>query len=126
MDFQEMAKKDQVLMGMFKPLPFMPDGLYSHFCQLPMEELKAYPQKGYHWWMGRKARSGQALELRDYILCWRLFSEDFQKAHSYGYMDTLTDRELADFVRVHIDKRPLWVYEEAVKLAMDILSLRKE
>ena len=53
--------------------------LYTYFCNLPLEQLKAYPPKGYRWWMGKAARSPKALALRDYILYWRLAALDFRE-----------------------------------------------
>lgn len=55
------------------------NSLYEYLCELPLEDLMAYPQKGYYRWMGRAARTPQALVLRDYILYWRLCALAFRR-----------------------------------------------
>lgn len=89
--------------------------LYEYLCELPLEKLKVYPKKGYHWWMGRAARSQQALELRNYILHWRIVALDFRKKYSREYLKTLTRDDLRLFLRTYIQKIPLWAYEEPVQ-----------
>ena len=85
--------------------------LYEYFCDLPLEVLQAYPKKGYRWWMGRAARTPDALALRDYILHWRLFALDFRRKYSREYIETLSEEELQVFLNTHIQKTPLWAYD---------------
>ena len=85
--------------------------LYEYFCDLPLEVLQAYPKKGYRWWMGRAARTPDALSLRDYILHWRLFALDFRKKYPREYLETLSKEELQVFLNTYIQKTPLWAYD---------------
>ena len=94
--------------------------LYEYFCKLPLEDLQAYPKKGYRWWMGRAARTSLALALRDYILHWRLAALSFRQQYSRSYLETLSSDDLQLFLRTYINKTPLWAYEEPVK---DVLQL---
>ena len=95
--------------------------LYEYFCELPQEKLIAYPKKGYRFWMGRKARSPQALKLRDYILHWRLVAQDFREKYSRGYLETLSRKELQAFLHIYLQKTPIWVYEGPIKDVLQIL-----
>ena len=72
--------------------------LYEYFCDLPLDDLQAYPKKGYRWWMGRAARTPDALALRDYILHWRLFALDFRRKYPREYIETLSEEELQVFL----------------------------
>lgn len=95
--------------------------LYTYFCNLPLEQLKAYPQKGYRWWMGKAARSPKALALRDYILHWRLAAIDFREAYSKETLEKMSYNELQAFLKDYIEKVPLWAYEELLRDATEIL-----
>lgn len=105
-------------------LPFRKHSLYEYFCDLPLEQLKVYPKRGYHWWLGRASRTTQALALRDYILHWRLNALAFRQQYSRDYLETLSSDNLRLFLRTYIEKVPLWAYEEPVKDAIQLLSLR--
>lgn len=96
--------------------------LYEYFCDLPLEVLKAYPKKGYHWWMGRAARTTNALALRDYILHWRLFAIDCRQKYSGEYLETLSLKELQTFLNTYIQKIPIWPYEAPIKDVIQILN----
>lgn len=100
--------------------------LYEYLCELPLEKLKVYPKKGYHWWMGRAARSDQAIMLRNYILHWRLAALSFQKTYPREYLETLSPDDLRAFLRTHIQKTPAWAYETSLRDATHILSHREE
>ncbi len=95
--------------------------LYECLVEMPLEELQAYPRKGYRWWMGRKAKSPQALALRDYVLHWRLIALDFREKYSREYLQSLSCEELWTFVNTHIQKTPQWAYEGPVRDVMKIL-----
>lgn len=100
--------------------------LYEYLCELPLEALQAYPKKGYHWWMGRAARTPQALALRDYILHWRLVALNFRRQYPREYLETLSLDDLHLFLRTYIHKIPLWAYEEPVRDAAQRLFLSQE
>ena len=102
-------------------LPGRRRSLYEHLCRLPLDELQAYPKKGYHWWMGKAARSAQALALRDYILYWRLAALSFRERYSREYLETLSPHRLRLFLRACISKIPIWAYEEPIRDAQQIL-----
>lgn len=95
--------------------------LYEYLCELPLENLKAYPQKGYCRWMGQESRSAQALALRDYILYWRLRALAFRRQYSREYLETLSPHNIRRFLRTYIQKVPLWAYEEPLKDGMQLL-----
>ncbi len=107
-------------------IPVKPHYLYEYFYELPLEDLRAYPEKSYHWWLGRAARSAQGLAMRDYVLHWRLFALSFRKHHPRAYLETLSTDRLRLFLNVNITKTPLWAYEGPVKDAIRILFLRDE
>ena len=100
--------------------------LYEYMVEMPLEHLEAYPQKGWHWWMGRKARSAEALELRDYTLYWRLFALDFRQKYPRKYLQTLPVGEIRSFARKHSQRTPQWAYQEPVRDALRILMEREE
>lgn len=100
--------------------------LYEYMAEMPLEDLKAYPKKGYRWWMGRKAKLPQAMELRDYVLHWRLVELDFRQKYSHQYLQTLSCQEIQSFVNAHIPKIPIWAYSEAIKDGLHILWEREE
>lgn len=96
-------------------LPGRRGSLYEYLCELPIEHLQAYPQKGYHWWMGPAARTPQALALRDYILYWRLNALLFRLQYPRAYLETLSRDDLQLFLHTHIHKIPTWAYEEPIQ-----------
>ena len=95
--------------------------LYEYLCELPIEKLEKYPQKGYHWWMGRAARSKQALELRDYVLFWRRKADDFRQYYHRGLLESLSHEELQKFLRTYLTSVPPWAYEGPIRDALQIL-----
>ena len=95
--------------------------LYEYFIELPLEKLKLYPKKGYRFWMGRKAKSPDALAMRDYILYWRLFAISFRKEYSRDYLQSIPYDKIGLFVRTYIKKTPLWAYEGPIRDAVLIL-----
>ena len=99
--------------------------LYEYLVEMPLEDLQAYPKKGYRWWMGRKARSKQAMELRDYVLHWRLVSQDFRRKYSHNYLQTLSSEEIVSFVEANILKIPIWVYSDAIYDGLHIVFGRE-
>ena len=103
-------------------LPGKRSSLYEYLSGLPLEDLQAYPKKGYHWWMGRTARSVQALALRDYILHWRLFALRFRQQYPRWYLEALTPDELRLFLLIYLKKTPLWAYEGPVHDAVMLLD----
>ena len=105
-------------------LPGRRRSLYEYLCELPLEQLQAYPQKGYHWWMGSIAQTPQALALRDYILSWRLNALRFRQQYSRAYLETLSLDDMQLFLRTYIHKTPIWAYEGAIQDVAQIL-LRK-
>lgn len=102
-------------------LPGRRHSLYEYLCALPLKALQAYPAKGYHWWMGKAARSAQAIALRDYILHWRIYALTFRQKYSREYLKTLSADDLRSFLRAHITKIPIWAYEGPIKDALQIL-----
>lgn len=102
-------------------LPFKKQSLYEYFCDLPLEQLKVYPKRGYRWWMGKVARSPDALALRDYILHWRLAALDFRQKYSKKYLEKLSYNELRFFLDIYIDQVPFWAYEAPVSAAAKLL-----
>lgn len=78
--------------------------LYEYMVEMPLDDLKAYPKKGYRWWMGRKAKSTGAMELRDYVLHWRIFALEFRKIYSREYMESLSYDDMQLFVRTYMEK----------------------
>ena len=100
--------------------------LYEYLLELPLDVLKEYPQKGYRLWMGPKARSSQALALRDYILYWRLTAQTFRQTYPREYLETLPRAALRSFLHTYLPKAPLWVYAEPLKDALRILIYRTE
>lgn len=103
-------------------LPGRRRSLYEYFCKLPLDVLQAYPQKGYHWWMGRAARSSQALDLRDYILYWRLNALIFRLRHPRQVLENYSSDNLQSFLRDHMRKTPLWAYEEPLHDVLQLLA----
>lgn len=102
-------------------LPGGKRSLYEYFCCLPLNTLQAYPKKGYHWWMGRTARSPRALDMRDYILYWRLTALLFRMRYSRKYLESLSLNELKSFHCIHIQKTPLWAYEAPIRDVQQLL-----
>lgn len=102
-------------------LPGRRGSLYEYLCELPLEDLQAYPKKGYHWWMGRAARTAQAFALRDYILYWRLTALSFRQQYPRAYLETRSADDLRLFLRTYISKIPIWAYEGPVKDALQLL-----
>ena len=100
--------------------------LYEYMVEMPLEDLQAYPKKGWRWWMGRKAKSPQAMELREYVLHWRLFALEFRQKYAREYLQTLTDDELRLFLKNHIEKIPPWAYEEPIRDVVHLLFERNE
>lgn len=107
-------------------LPGRRRSLYEYLTELPLEELQAYPKKGYHWWMGRAARTSQALALRDYILYWRLFAISFREKFPREYLETLSYDDMRLFLRTYIQKTPVWAYEGPIKDVIHILFYNEE
>lgn len=105
-------------------LPGRKGSLYQYLCQLPLPCLQAYPEKGYHLWMGRAARTPQALAMRDYILYWRLAALDFRKQFPRKYLETLSLNDLQVFLNTYLHKVPAWAYEGPVQDAVQFLFLR--
>ena len=95
--------------------------LYEYFVEMPLEDLQMYPKKGYRWWMGRKAKSFRAMELRDYVLHWRIFALEFQQKYPREYLESLSYDEMRSFVNKYIQKAPVWAYEEPVRDVLKIL-----
>lgn len=100
--------------------------LYEYLVEMPLEDLKAYPKRGYRWWMGRKARSAEALELRDYTLFWRLFALEFRQKYPREYLQSLPLGEIRSFARQYIQKIPQWAYQGPVQDAVHILMEQDE
>lgn len=94
--------------------------LYEYLLELPLEDLKEYPEKGYHRWMGQAARSPQALALRDYILYWRFAALTFRQKYPREYLEELSRDDLTLFLHTYIQKVPIWVYEKPIK---DVIQL---
>ena len=99
--------------------------LYEYLCELPLEHLRVYPKKGYHWWMGRSARSPEALALRDYIWHWRTEELLFRKMYPREVLDGYSSAALQVFLRSFIKRVPLWVYADPVRDCLLILEERK-
>ena len=100
--------------------------LYEYFLELPLEDLQAYPEKGYRRWMGRSARTSQALALRDYILHCRFAALTFRQTYPRDYLETLTHDDMQSFLCAHIQKAPVWVYEGPVKDVLQLLLYSSE
>jgi len=126
MDKYHLTEAENMRLHYAIKLPNKRRSLYEYLTHLPLEDLRAYPQKGYHWWMGRAARSAQALELRDYVLYWRLFALDFRKQYPREYLQTLSFDEMRQFVRDHIKKVPAWAYSEPISEALWFLLENNE
>lgn len=95
--------------------------LYEYLCELPLEKLEVYPKKGYHWWMGKTARSPQAIELRNYIFHWRLEAMRFREKYPREYLQTLSRDALQLFLQTYLQKVPLWAYEKPLQDAIHLL-----
>lgn len=126
MDKYHLTEREDQRLRFSIRLPGRGHSLYEYLTMLPLEKLQAYPQKGYHWWMGRSARTPQALALRDYILYWRLVAIDFRKQYPREYLETLSYDDMRLFLHTYIQKIPLWVYEEPVKDVIHILLRHEE
>ena len=100
--------------------------LYEYMVEMPLEDLKAYPKKGYRWWMGRKAKSTRAMELRDYVLHWRLFALEFRQEYPLECLESLSTNALSFFLHTHLEKTPLWAYDGPTKDAARLLFYRTE
>lgn len=103
-------------------LPGRNRSLYEYFCTLPLDTLQAYPKKGYRLWMGKAARTPQAFALRDYVLYWRLNTMIFRLAYPRKYLESLSADDLQSFVQTHIQKTPIWAYEEPLRDALQLLA----
>lgn len=121
-----LSEKEDLQLRCSIMLPGKRRSLYEYLCELPLETLKVYPKKGYHWWMGRAARSPQAIMLRDYILHWRLIALKFRQEYSYEYLQSLPLDALRSFLRITIQKVPIWVYEKPIQDTLHILTHRPE
>lgn len=97
--------------------------LYEYMVEMPLDDLKAYPKKGYRWWMGRKAKSTGAMELRDYVLHWRIFALEFRKIYSREYMESLSYDDMQLFVRTYMEKTPIWAYSGPLRDVLGYLWL---
>lgn len=107
-------------------LPGERRSLYEYLCELPLEHLQAYPKKGYHWWLGRAARTAQALAMRDYILHWRLIALSFREQYPRAYLETLSPDDLRSFLNTYIHKTPLWAYEGPLQDVSQLLFQQAE
>lgn len=94
--------------------------LYEYFCRLPLNDLRAYPEKGYRDRMGPEARSAKALEMRDYILFWRLAAQRIRKQYSYEYLKSLPVDSLRSLLDRFYRQTPLWAYDGPIS---DIIRL---
>ena len=95
--------------------------LYEYLIELPLEDLQVYPKRGYYWWLGRTARSPQALYLRDYVLYWRLAAIDFRKQYPREYLEQLSYDDMRLFLRTYLRKIPMWAYEAPIKDVIQLL-----
>ena len=105
-------------------LPGKKRSLYEHLSLLSLEDLQAYPKKGFRWWMGGVAKSKQALAMRDYILYWRFEALSFRQQYPRAYLETLSCDALRSFLDTYIGKVPFWAYEEPMHDALQILFRR--
>ena len=96
--------------------------LYELMIEMPLEDLQAYPQKGYRWWMGRKAKSSWAMHLRDYVLHWRLFQLEFCKKYSPEHLKSLSLDALRSFINCYLKSVPLWAYDGPVRDAAKLIA----
>ena len=104
-------------------LPGRRGSLYQYLCQLPLNDLQAYPEKGYRLWMGQASKTPQALAMRDYILHWRLAALDFRKQYPREYLQTLSLAELQVFLNTYLHKIPVWAYEGPLQDAAQLIFL---
>jgi len=104
-------------------LPGRKGSLYQYLCQLPLNDLQAYPEKGYRLWMGQTSKTPQALAMRDYILYWRLAALDFRKQYPREYLQTLSLAELQVFLNTYLHKIPVWAYEGPLQDAAQLIFL---
>lgn len=98
--------------------------LYEYMIEMPIEDLKAYPRKGYRWWMGRKAKAPEALEMRDYVLHWRIFAQEFREEFPADFLEALSTEKLTHFLKYYLEKTPTWAYDAPVKDAARIFFYR--
>ena len=124
MDKYELTEEEDLQLRFSIMLPGRRRSLYQYLCLLPMEQLRAYPKKGYRLWMGRAARSPQALALRDYVLYWRLKELELGALYSYQYLETLSVDSLRLFLNTCLRKTPCWAYEGPIQDALRLLSLK--
>ena len=96
--------------------------LYDYFYKLPLEDLQAYPKRGYRERMGPEALSPKALEMRDYILFWRLAAKQIRKQYSRAYLKTLSQEQLCSLQKSFYRQIPLWAYDKTIG---DIILLLK-
>ena len=89
--------------------------LYEYMVEMPLDDLKVYPRKGYRWWMGRKAKSPRAIELCDYVLHWRIFALEFRQKYSREYLENLSYDEMRLFVRTYMERTPMWAYSDPIR-----------
>lgn len=105
-------------------LPGRRGSLYEYLCQLSLEDLQAYPRKGYHRWMGSAARSPQALDLRDYILYWRLNAMILRLRYPRALLESFSSDGLQAFLHNNMQKTPLWAYEALLQDVLQLLAHR--
>ena len=122
MDMYYLTKEEDEELQSCILLPGRECCLYEYFCQLPLEDLKVYPEKGYHDKMGLEARSAKALEMRDYILFWRLAAQKIRKQYSRAYLKTLSQDKLDQLQSAFLRQIPLWAYEGPLHDIIQLLT----
>ena len=95
--------------------------LYEYFVEMPLDDLRAYPKRGYRLWMGRKARSKEALDLRDYVLFWRLYALDFREKYSLQHLQSLSIAQREDFLNTYLRSVPVWAHEKPLQDVVHLL-----
>lgn len=122
----DLTEKQDTLLRFSIMFPGKRHSLYGYLCELPLEDLQAYPKKGYHWWMGCAARTAKGLAMRDYILHWRLFALSFRQQYSRAYLETLSADAQRVFLRTHLSKTPIWAYEEPIRDVIELLFVQSQ
>lgn len=126
MNKYDLTEEEDLHLRLSVILPGKKRSLYEYLSALSLEDLKAYPRKGYHWWMGRAARTPQALALRNYVLFWRSATLAFRQQYPRAYLETLSPAELRLFLHTYIQKTPLWAYEEPVRDVIHLLLQKSQ